>query len=133
MIKIRNKIQTNVFKENVKCTFQEKLERNHILHKSALHISDKMDPENLKDELRLLLVSKNWVDASIAVNSEQLEKEQQELFEIKTKKQELIINLEKKRNEALWELIIKAKTDRKQKNGNSGSYTEKMYSKAESY
>ena len=106
-MKRRNKIQAHVFKENVKCTFQEKLEKNHILHKSAQHISDKMDPENLEDELRSLLVANNEVDVSIAVNSEQLEKEQ-ELSEIKTKKQELIINLQKK-NEVLWELIIKAK------------------------
>ena len=74
-----------------------------------------MNPENLEDELRALLVANNEVDTSIAVNSEQLEKEQ-ELSEIKTKKHELIINLQKKRNEALWELIIKAKTDLKQKN-----------------
>ena len=59
-----------------------------------------MDPENLKDELRLLLVANNEVDISIAVNSEQLEKEQ-ELSEIKTKRQEFIINLQ--------ELSIKAK------------------------
>ena len=64
----------------------------------------------LEDELRSLLVANNEVGASITVNSEQLEKEQ-ELSEFKTKKQEFIINLQKKRNEALWEFIIRAKTD----------------------
>ena len=75
-----------------------------------------MDPENLEDELRSLLVAKNVIDASIAVHSEHLAKEKKELSEIKTKKQEVIINLQKKRNEALQELIMKAKTDLKQKN-----------------
>ena len=54
-------------KENVKCTFQEKLEKNHILHKSALHISDNMDPENLEDGLRSLFVANNEIDTSLAV------------------------------------------------------------------
>ena len=102
--------------ENVKCTFQEKMEKNHILLKSAQHISDNMDPENLEDELRSLLVANNEIDVSIAVHSEHLAKKKKELSEIKTKKQELIINLQKKRNEALQELIMKANTDLKQKN-----------------
>ena len=68
-----------------------------------------MDPENPEDELRSLLVANNEIEASIAVHSEHLAKEQKELSEIKTKKQEVIINLQKKRNEALQELIMKAK------------------------
>ena len=44
-----------------------------------------MDPENLEDELMSLLVANNEIEASIAVHSEHLAKEQKELSEIKTK------------------------------------------------
>ena len=116
MIKIRNKIQTHVFKENVKCTFQEK-NWKRITYYIDLHCTFQT-----KWILKILKMNSGYslqqtiVDASIVVNSELLEKEQQELSEIKTKKQQLIINLQKKRNVALQELIIKSKTDLKQKN-----------------
>ena len=43
----------------------------------------------LEGELSSLLAANNEVDASIAGNSEQLEKEQQELSEIKTNKKDM--------------------------------------------